>query len=260
MSAAPPSSCATDQRQVQVDQGNLSTAQSAEQQAEAQQAADLTALERQVSQAAAHVTSAQAALTAGDQPATPQQISTTEAQIQQDQASIATDKSNLSEGRAGGARSPGWWRRWAGRSASWPPIKVCAKPPHRSPSRRTSRRVSRSSRRVRRRTATPSPTFAALVSLDSMQTQLVVQVPQDDISQVHVGEQARATLPAVVGSRLTASVSAIQPTPVVQSGQTYFLVDLLTNSKALDAAVRSDKAAPHPSASPPVGFTVDVSF
>jgi hypothetical protein len=77
-----------------------------------------------------------------------------------------------------------------------------------------------------------------------------------------VGEHAQATLPAVAGSNLTASVSEIQPAPVVQSGETYFLVDLLINSKALDAAVHSGKGSGSDprTAAPPVGFSVDVSF
>jgi arylsulfatase A-like enzyme/multidrug efflux pump subunit AcrA (membrane-fusion protein) len=258
VSAEPPSSCATDQRQVQVDQGNLSSAESAEQQAEAQQAADLTAARAQVSQAAAAVTSAQAALTAGDQPATPQQISTTQAQIQQDQASIVTDKSDLSKAVlvapfSGVVASVGGT---VGELATNQGVRQATSPQSVSQAQSTGIQIFPQGPQTN---SDPSPTFAALVSLDSTQTQLVVQVPQADISQVHVGERTRATLPAVVGSRLTASVSAIQPTPVVQSGQTYFLVHLLTNSKTLDAAVRSDKADSH-SSTPPVGFTVDVSF
>ncbi len=55
-------------------------------------------------------------------------------------------------------------------------------------------------------------------------------------------------------------MSEVEPTPVEQSGQTYFLVDLLTNSKALDAAVRPVKGSGSMSLSKAVGFTVDVSF
>ncbi len=97
LSANPPSTCATAQRQVQLDQGNLTTAQTAEQQALANQAADLTAARSGVSQASAAVASAQAALAVGVQPATPQQISATEAQIQQDQAAIAGDQAHLAQ-------------------------------------------------------------------------------------------------------------------------------------------------------------------
>ncbi len=261
VSAEPPPSCGSDQRQVQVDQGNLNTAQSAEQEAEAQQAADLSAARSAVSQAGAEVTSAQAALTAGDQPATPQQISASEAQIQQDEANIATDKSNLSKAVlvapfSGVVAAVGGT---VGELATNQGVRQPTSPQSVSQDQSTGIQIFPQGPQTN---TDPSPTFAALVSLDSMQTQLVVQVPQEDISQVHVGEHAQATLPAVAGSNLTASVSEIQPAPVVQSGETYFLVDLLINSKALDAAVHSRKGSgsdPH-TASPPVGFSVDVSF
>ena len=46
-----------------------------------------------------------------------------------------------------------------------------------------------------------------------------------------------------------------------QSGRTYFLVDLVTNSKALDAAVHPAKGSGSMSSlTKAVGFTVDVSF
>ncbi len=263
VTAEPPPSCGSDQRQVEVDQGNLSMAQSAEQQAEAQQAADLTAARSAVSQAAAEVTSAQAALTAGDQPATPQEISGVEAQIQQDEANIATDKSNLSKAVlvapfSGVVAAVGGT---VGELATNQGVRQPTSPQSVSPDQSTGIQIFPQGPQSN---TSPSPTFAALVSLDSVQTQLVVQVPQTDISQVHVGERAQATLPAVAGSKLTASVSQIQPSPVVQSGETYFLVHLLINSKALEAAAHSAKksgSGSDPKApSPPVGFTVDVSF
>jgi len=95
-----------------------------------------------------------------------------------------------------------------------------------------------------------------------MQDQMVVQVPETQISQIHVGQQARATLPAVAGSNLVVTVSQIQRTPVIQSGQTYFLVDLVSSSKgANELAYHPAGTATQTSAgSPMVGFTVDVSF
>ena len=207
------------------------------------------------------MTSAQAALAAGDQPATPQEISTSEAQIQQDEANIATDKSNLSQAVlvapfSGVVAAIGGT---VGELATNQGVRQPTSPQSVSQDQSTGIQIFPQGPQTN---TDPSPTYAALVSLDSTQTQLVVQVPQEDIHKIHVRERAQATLPAVAGSHLTASVSAIQPAPVVQQGETYFLVDLLISSKALDDAVHTSKHAGSdpPAASPPVGFTVDVSF
>jgi hypothetical protein len=102
---------------------------------------------------------------------------------------------------------------------------------------------------------------ASLISLDSMQNQMVAQVPETQIGQIHVGQKAQATLPAAQGSNLTVTVSQIERTPVMQSGQTYFRVDLVSSAKSADEFAYHPDAigAPAPG-SPMVGFTVDVNF
>ena len=73
VSANPPSTCASDQRQVQVDQGDLTAAQSALAQATANQQSSATSAQDAVTQATSAVAAAQASLTAGSAPGSPQQ-------------------------------------------------------------------------------------------------------------------------------------------------------------------------------------------
>ena len=92
---------------------------------------------------------------------------------------------------------------------------------------------------------------------------MVVQVPETSIDQIHVGQRASATLPAVPGSTLDVQVSQIERTPVTQSGQTYFRVDLVTTARgahtlAYDPGNPSLASIPTPGQL--AGFTVDVSF
>ena len=90
---------------------------------------------------------------------------------------------------------------------------------------------------------------------------MVVQVPETDIGQIRVGQRARATLPAVPGSTISVTVSQIERTPVIQSGETYFRVDLVSSSKdANELAYHPDASGSPAAGSPMVGFTVDVAF
>jgi multidrug resistance efflux pump len=235
------------------------TAQSGYNQALAQQQAQIGAAQSGVTQATSAVSNAQAALAVGSAPATAQEIAATEAAIEQDDANIATDKTHLAQavltapfngvissinGSLGEvATSQGIRQPTAPGSVSQPSatgIQIFPQGPQNQ--------------------TTQAPTYAALVSLESTQTKLVVQVPETDIHQIHTGQQAEASLPAVSGSTMTASVTQIQPTPVTQSGQTYFLVDLVTTSKAAPSRTKGSRTLADPPAPAQVGLTVDVSF
>ena len=258
LSATPPAACGTDQRQVQVDQGNLMSAQSGYNQSLAQQQAQIGAAQSGVTEATAAVSTAQAALAVGSAPATAQEIAGTQAAIQQDNANIATDRTHLAQavltapfngvisaidGSVGEvATSQGIRQATAPGSVSQPSstgIQIFPQGPQNQ--------------------TNPAPTYAALVSLESTQTKLVVQIPETDIHQIHTGQKAEASLPAVSGSTMAAAVTQIQPTPVTQSGQTYFLVDLVTTLKA-PISHHVGGASTDPPAPPQVGLTVDVSF
>jgi arylsulfatase len=259
LSATPPAACGSDQRQVQVDQGNLMSAQSGYNQALAQQQAQIGAAQSGVTQATAAVSTAQAALAVGSAPATAQEIAGTQAAIEQDNANIATDNTHLAQavliapfsgvvssinGSVGEvATSQGIRQATAPGSVSQPSssgIQIFPQGPQNQ--------------------TTPAPNYAALVSLESTQTKLVVQVPETDIHQIHTGQKAEASLPAVSGSTMSASVTQIEPTPVTQSGQTYFLVELITTARAAPAPKKGSSAPADPPAPPQVGLTVDVSF
>jgi arylsulfatase A-like enzyme/multidrug efflux pump subunit AcrA (membrane-fusion protein) len=259
LSPTPPAACGSDQRQVQVDQGNLMSSQSGYNQALAQQQAQIGAAQSGVTQATSAVTNAQAALAVGSAPATDQEIAGTEAAIEQDNANIATDKTHLAQavltapfsgvvssinGSVGEvATSQGIRQATAPGSVSQPSssgIQIFPQGPQNQ--------------------TTPAPTYAALVSLESTQTMLVVQVPETDIHQIHTGQKAEASLPAVSGSTMSASVTQIEPTPVTQSGQTYFLVDLVTTANAAPSRKRGSPSPADPPAPTQVGLTVDVSF
>jgi arylsulfatase A-like enzyme/multidrug efflux pump subunit AcrA (membrane-fusion protein) len=252
VTANPPASCGTDERQVQVDQGNLTAAESAYRQALATQQAQLGAAQSGVAQANTAVASAQASLAVAGAPPTAQAVAGVQARIQQDQAAIATDQAGLAQSELiapfSGVVS----------AINGTVGEVDTAQGVRQPTSPTSVSQSGSSgiqlfpQGPQSQTPPTSPTYAALISLDSTQTKLVVQVPETDIHQIHTGQRAEASLPAERGSTMTASVAQIEPTPVTQSGQTYYLVDLVTTGKA--AGGRSAAPAPR------VGLTVDVSF
>ena len=258
-SANPPANCASDQRQVQVDQGNLTSAQNAYHQATADQQSQLGSAQAGVNQANTAVTSAQAALTAADAPATPEQTASLKAQIQQDDSAIAADTAHLSQAVLtapfDGVVSA--INGTVGEVATSQGVRQATAPSTVSQSTSTGIQIFPQGPQS---PTTSSPTYAALVSLDSLATKLVVQVPETAIKQIHTGQRAQASLPAVKGTVLTATVSQIEPTPVTQSGQTYFLVDLITRSKAVGKLARHADQSGVLTGDQTVGFTVDVSF
>ena len=248
----------TDQHQVQVDQESLSTAQSAYQQAVANQSSQIAAAQSGVNQANAAVASAQAALAVANSPASPAQIATTEASVQQDQANIATDKSTISQSvvRAPFAGVVSSINGTVGEVATSSGVRLPTTPSSVSQPSSTGIQIFPQGPQNQQSTL---PTQASLISLDSLPTKIVVQVPETEISQLRVGQQARATLPAYSGSSVAARVAEIEPVPVTVSGETDFLVDLQANPQSLASVTHTTGETASPS-DRMVGFTVDVSF
>jgi arylsulfatase len=262
-SATPPSYCAADQRQVQVDQGTLTADRNTLAEAVANQQSQATGAQNAVDQAAAAVTTAQAALAAGSAPATPEQIAGTRASIQQDQAAIAADQAKLAQavvvapfdGVVSAVNGS------VGEVVSSQGVKQASAPAALSQGQTTG--IQLFPQGPQSGSGGPSPAYAALITLDSVQNQMVVQVPETSINDVHVGQKASATLPAVPGTTLDVEVSRIERTPVTQNGQTYFRVDLVTTARgphtlAYDPNDPSLTSIPTPGKL--AGFTVDVSF
>ena len=261
-SATPPATCGSDQRQVQVDQGNLTSDQDALSQAQADQQSQLTVAQAGVAQAAAAVTTAQATLTAGNAPATAEQVAATEAAIQQDDAAIAADRGKMAQSVVT-APFDGVVTAVNGTDGeivSSEGVRQATSPAALAPSQTTGIQIFPQGPQSG---STSAPTYAALITLDSAQNQMVVQVPETSISQVRVGQRASATLPAEPGTTLTAVVSQIEPTPVTQSGETYFRVDLVTVARGdhtLSYTPGHTELASVPTPGQLSGFTVDVSF
>ena len=261
-SATPPTSCGTDQRQVQVDEGNLTSDQSALDQAQANQQSELTAAQDSVDQAAAAVTSAQAALAAGSAPATAEQIAGTEAAIQQDEAAIASDRTKLADavvtapfdGIVTAVNGT------VGEVVSSQGVRQATSPQSLPQSETTGIQLFPQGPQSG---TSSSPSSAALITLDSIQNQMVVQVPETSIGAIHVGQRATATLPAEPGTTLPVVVSQIERTPVTENDETYFRVDLETVARgdrtlAYDPGHTQLTSVPTPGQL--AGFTVDVSF
>ncbi len=268
VSANPPSTCGADQRQVQVDQGNLQSAQSSYTQALADQQAEVGAAQSGVTQANTAVASAQAALAVGSAPPTAQEIAATEALIQQDNATIATDNTHLDQAvlTAPFAGAVSAINGTVGEVATNDGVRQATSPGPVSQSESTGIEIFPQGPQT---PTTPTPTYAALVSIASTQTKLVVQVPETEIHAIHPGQRAQASLPAIQGSTMTASVTQIEPTPITQSGQTYFLVELVTapsdpphhgSTKAGSKKGSDPPDPPDTPSQPKAGLTVDVSF
>jgi arylsulfatase A-like enzyme/multidrug efflux pump subunit AcrA (membrane-fusion protein) len=262
-SATPPTYCAADQRQVQVDDGTLTADRNALAEAVAEQQSQVTAAQDAVDQAAAAVTTAQATLASGSAPATPQAIAGTLAAIQRDQAAIAADQSKLAQAQvvAPFAGVVSAVNGSVGEVVSSQGVRQATAPPALSQSETTGIQIFPQGPQTG--SGSSSPAYAALITLDSLQNQMVVQVPETSIGDIHVGQKATATLPAVPGSTLSVEVSTIERTPVTQAGQTYYRVDLVTTSKgthtlSYDANDPAVTSVPTPGKL--AGFTVDVSF
>jgi multidrug efflux pump subunit AcrA (membrane-fusion protein) len=255
--ASPPVNCATDQRQVQVDESTLATDETQLQSAVANQQAEISAAQSGVAQASAAVASAQAAQAVGTQAPTAQQLSAAEALIQQDQSTITSDKQAIAQteltapfagvvasvgGTVGDIDTTGGVRQAASAapvtSQSSTGINLFPQSPQQSSS--------------------PTPSVAPLVELDSLQTRIVIEVPETAVSQVHVGQVADASMPAFGNTTFKVSVSQILPSTVSQNGSVYVLVDLTAKASAIQRIERAASKAK--SGGQLAGFTVNVSF
>jgi arylsulfatase len=260
VSATPPPTCASDQRQIQVDQGNLTSAQNALDQATTDQQAAVGSAQDAVTQSTAAVASAQASLDGGGVPTGTPGVASVRSQIQQDQSAIAADRNHLAQAVLAapfdGVVSA--VNGTVGEVATSQGVRQATAAPALGAASTTGIQLFPQGPQA----STPAvPSSASLITLDSVQDQMIVQVPETDIGRIHVGQRARATLPAVPGSALTVTVSQIERTPVVQSGQTYFRVDLVSSAKdANELAYHPDASGSPAAGSPMVGFTVDVSF
>ena len=245
------------ERQVQLDQESVATAQSAYQQAVANQNSQIAAAQSGINQANAAVALALAELAVANSPATPAGIATTEASIQQDQANIAADKSTISQSvvTAPFAGIVSSINGTVGEVATSSGVRLPTTPSSVSQPSSTGIQIFPQGPQNQQST---TPTEASLISLDSLPTKIVVQVPETSITQVHVGQQAKTTLPAYSGSSIEARVVEIEPVPVNLSGKTYFLVDLHANSRSR-ASVTHTTGKSTPSIRM-VGLTADVSF
>jgi HlyD family secretion protein len=262
ISATPPASCGTDQRLVQVDEGNLTSDQSALDQALANQQSELNAAQDGVDQATATVTTSRAALTAGSAPTTPEQIATTQAAIQQDEAAIASDRTKLA-GAVVVAPFDGVVTAingTVGEVVSSQGVRQATSPQSLPQSKSTGIQLFPQGPQS---STSSSPASAALITLDSVQNQMVVQVPETAIAQVHVGQKATATLPAEPGTTLPVVVSQIERTPVTEDNETFFRVDLETmarGDRTLAYVPGHTELTSVPTPGQLAGFTVDVSF
>ena len=260
LSASPPAVCASDQRQINLDQGNLTDAQNALNQALADQQTAVGGAQGALNQANAAVTAAQAALATGGATPGAQAIASVQSQIQKDNAAIATDKDNLAQavltapfdGVVSAINGS------VGEVASSQGVRQATPAPALAAAQSTGIQIFPQGPQS---TPTTGPASAALITLESIQDQMVVQVPESQIGQIHVGQSAQATLPAVQGSSLAVTVSQIERTPVIQSGKTYYRVDLVsTPESAKVLAYHPDAASGASAGSPRVGFSVDVKF
>ncbi len=259
LGATPPPACATDERQVALDKTTVSADQSAYQEAVANQQSEISAAQSGVSQAAAAVTVAQSALAAASSPSTPEEIAATEAAIQQDQAAISADRTLISQSELiapfSGVISA--INGTVGEVATSSGVRLpSSTAPVTQPS---SSGIQIFPQATPQGGSTTSPTDASLIALDSFQSHMVVQVPQTDVSQIHLGEKATATLPAFKGSSVVVHVTQIQPTPVTTGGNTYYLVDLVSKAGALQKLIKGDGQTAS-QLSHAQGYTVDVQF
>jgi multidrug efflux pump subunit AcrA (membrane-fusion protein) len=257
VTASPPAACGTDERQVQVDETNLANAQTALSGAQANQQAQLSAAQSGVTQAAAAVTTAQAAQAVGIQAPTAQQISSDQATIQQDQSTIAADKQAIAQTEltapfAGVVAAVGGT---VGDIATTDGVRQATSAAPVSSQSSTGIALFPQSPQQQN---TKAPTTAPLIELDSPRTKIVVELPETDVSQVHMGERGTASLPAFADATFAVTVHQVLPTTVNQGGKVFVLVDLTANESAIQRVERA-----HPGSSDDgqvAGFTVNVSF
>jgi arylsulfatase len=220
--------CSTESSQVTADKNALVTAQADEAQVVATNQQKLDDAQATLAQAQAALLTAQSDEAVASQPATPAAVKASQASVAGDQAAIAGDQAALDQtvlrapftgvigsvsGELGDVASPQGVRQQS-------PLQPVAQPTSSGiqifPQAQTP--------------AQPQQQYAPLITLDSLDAQVVAQVSENDIGSVHKGKRVAVTMPAVPGATFAATVQQIEPIPVQVSGSTYFLVDLAVTS------------------------------
>ncbi|MGH9081015.1 MAG: sulfatase-like hydrolase/transferase [Acidimicrobiales bacterium] len=223
-----PVTCATELHQLTVDQNALSTAQATLTQVTATNQQSIDAARSTLTQAQAALSTAQSEQAVATQPATPATVASAQAAVAGDQAAIAGDQADIAQtvlkapftgivtavaGDVGDVASPQGVRQPSNSQPVTNPsssgIQIF---PQQTPPQ-----------------AQTQP-YASLITLDSPEAKIVAQVGESDIANIRRGQRADVTLPALSGSKLTATVLQIEPTAVNVSGSTYYLVDLGVSS------------------------------
>ena len=260
VSATPPPTCGSDQRQIEVDQGNLTSAQNAETRpppmSRRPSARPRTGSPRRTPP------SARPRRPSPPAPSRPAPRGWRRCSPRSNRTRRPSPPTRPTwPSPCSPRRSTAWSPRSTGPSgevATSPGVRQATATPSLAPASTTGIQLFPQGPQT---TPTSAPSSASLITLDSVQDQMIVQVPETDIGQIHVGQRAKATLPAVPGSALSVTVSQIERTPVDQSGETYFRVDLVSTSKdANELAYHPDASGSPAPGSPMVGFTVDVAF
>ena len=226
--AACTTTCATQARQLAVDQGTLNSAQAAYQQALATRSADIDGANAQVAVASAAVSSAQAGQAVGLLPSSTASVNAA-ATVAADEAAIASAKEQLSQAvlTAPFTGVVASVNGVVGDYATPQGIKPLSSP---SPLPQPPSSGIAIFPQAPQAQSQAQPQLASMITLDSLQSQIITQVPETQISTVKVGGPAQVSLPAMPGQHFTATVRQIQPTAVYVSGQAFFLVDLVVSS------------------------------
>jgi multidrug efflux pump subunit AcrA (membrane-fusion protein) len=226
--AACTTTCATQARQLAVDQGALNSAQASYQQALATRSADIDGANAQVAVAAAALTSAQAGQAVGLLPSSTAGAHA-QATIAADEAAIASAKVQLSQAvlTAPFTGVVASVNGVVGDYATPQGIKPLSSPSPLPQQPSSGIAIFPQSPQAQ---VQAQPQLTSMITLDSPQSQIITQVPETQIETVHVGGGAQVSLPAMPGQRFTATVRQIQPTAVYVSGQAYFLVDLVVSA------------------------------
>jgi arylsulfatase A-like enzyme/multidrug efflux pump subunit AcrA (membrane-fusion protein) len=223
-SASALAACQTAQHQVSVDQSNLTAAQNTYSEAQQSQRADASDSQSAIAQAESGLASAEANEEAKSQPQNQEEISNETAVVAADQAAIAEVKMEIA--------NTGIVAPFTGIVATVNAATGDVAGPNGVKQITSQGGITQPSSGFELFPQTPSgstgqqPQQEALITLQSRQTKIVVQVSQADIGQIHQGETASISLPAISGSDYEAKVTDIEPSPVTESGNIYYLVDL----------------------------------
>jgi macrolide-specific efflux system membrane fusion protein len=245
--------CDTAEHQLGVDQAALTSAQGALHLAQQTQSTDAANSQASIAQAQSALATAQADEAAGTQPQSQSQESTEQAAVNAAQAAVAADQKAIDatqiyapfsgivaavNGTVGDLAGPTGIQQSSSpagvSSGTSSGIQIFPQAPVNSNSK--------------------TPQQLSLITLNTRAMNVVVQIGESDISNIHVGEGATVTFPAQSGAVYQAKVSYIEPSAVNDNGKVYFLVHLvLVSSKG--------RPVPAPSRlSGLSGLTADVTF